>query len=41
MSKKKNEKLKIFVKIMAGTLAGFTVLSITATCVHAIIELIG
>lgn len=41
MSKKKSEKSKIFVKIMAGILAGFMVLSIAATCIYAIIDLVG
>lgn len=40
MSKKKEEKSKIFVKIMAGLLAGFMVLGIAATCIYAIIDLI-
>lgn len=41
MSKNKMDKSKILAKILAGVLAGLMVLSIAATCIYAIINLIG
>lgn len=41
MSKNKMDKSKLFAKILAGVLAGLMVLSIAATCIYAIINLVG
>lgn len=41
MSKNKKDKEKILGKILAGILAGMMILSIAATCIFAIIELVG
>lgn len=41
MSKNKKDKSKILGKILAGILAVMTLLGVAATCIYAIIELIG
>ena len=41
MSNNKKEKSKIWAKILAAVLAGMTILSVLATCIFAIIELVG
>ena len=38
---KKTDKTKLFGKILAGVLAFMMVLSIAATCIYAIISMIG
>ncbi len=38
---KKTDKTKLFGKILAGVLAAMMVLSIAATCIYAIISMIG
>ena len=41
MSKNKRDKSKILGKILAAILAGMTLLGVAATCIFAIIELVG
>lgn len=40
MAKNKKDKSNLWVRILAGILAALTILSISATCIYAIINLI-